>query len=399
MTNVLNGLVIGNFKDPNPITFTKRISTYGNATSYRRESSGGNIVTTQTYGPAPCGGNMSADAPVLGSVDFGRTRDRALEKCFDQLRGGPNLVVDWAERAQTVKMLRNAVSLQKLLLEVQKAVTGSTRYKRLPKGDAGVGPRLDLLTEKWLEYRYGWTPLVMSIYDIVEQVRKSFLPGGDTGGIIYVRGRSSSKLVMDENEWKAQEGTGSFDSPKIQVQGTLSFRTEMAFYFNIPQGTVLSDFTSLNPLLVAWELVPYSFVADWFVNVSQYLSLWENWVLYNKHFQGGYVTDSYQERTIWTGTGSSSLPWLYHANGQSYQGLTASRSLRGSKRLSYKDRRRVYSLPFPSGIRLKVNLNAKRVADSAALLYGIATRKLPDLPGLPRPKKQRIHTWDDQKHN
>lgn len=368
--SVSNGLAIGNFRDPNPISFTRVVQVMGNRSSYRHELWNGHTIITIVNGPAPPGANFNNSNPVLGQAEFGRTRDNALEKVFAQLRNGPNLAVDWAERAQTGKLLRNAVSLQRLLLEVQKAVTGSTRYKRLPKGDAGVQERLDLLSQKWLEYRYGWTPLVHSIYDIVNQVRASFIK---PSCLFYVKGRSSQSSVMSSDEWSLQEGDGSYNFPLVKVQGTFKYRSEMAFYFNVPQGAALSDFTSLNPLIIAWELTPYSFVADWFLNVSQYLSNWENWVLFNQHCQGGYVTDSFQEISIWSAAGSTNTA-----------DVTSSVSLRGTKRISYKNRERVLNLPFPSGIRLSVNLNAKRVADAAALLFGIANRSLPDLPGIKR---------------
>jgi len=377
MSNVTNGLVIGNFKDPNPITFLKRVTTNGNRNSYDRRASGGNIVVTTVSGPSPAHGDMSLNSPVLGGADFSRTRDDCLEKVFGQLRNGPNLAVDWAERVQTAKLLKDSLNLRKLILTMTTAVTGSTRYKRLPKGDAGVQPRIDLLSQKWLEYRYGWTPLVNSIYDIVDQVRRSFM--NETSGTFNVKGRSSQRRILGPDEVISKGGAGSFENPRCTVTGSFRYRTEMGFIFKIPQGTNLSDFTTLNPLTVAWELTPYSFVADWFVNVSQYLELWENWVLFNKHFQGGYITDSFQEKTIWSTSGATSVPWRFDGP-TPVQGQVSYVSVNGSKTLSYKARERVLNLPFPSGIRLRVNLNAKRVTDSAALLFQVANRKLPGIP-------------------
>lgn len=39
-----------------------------------------------------------------------------------------------------------------------------------------------------------------------------------------------------------------------------------------PNLAMISQFGLANPLAIAWELVPFSFVLDWFVNVGDYLS-------------------------------------------------------------------------------------------------------------------------------
>jgi hypothetical protein len=46
----------------------------------------------------------------------------------------------------------------------------------------------------------------------------------------------------------------------------------------------------VNPAVIAWELVPFSFVVDWFVPVGNFLSQWTDFV--GLSLQNGYTTKS-----------------------------------------------------------------------------------------------------------
>jgi hypothetical protein len=66
--------------------------------------------------------------------------------------------------------------------------------------------------------------------------------------------------------------------------------TRFDLRFNIPTGFDAARWSSLNPLSIAWELAPLSFVVDYFVDIGDYLRNVETALLYNANFVGGYTS-------------------------------------------------------------------------------------------------------------
>lgn len=59
-----------------------------------------------------------------------------------------------------------------------------------------------------------------------------------------------------------------------------------------PKANDLARWTSLNPISIAWELMPYSFVVDWFYDIGSTLRNFETALLYNQYVTG-YVDELY----------------------------------------------------------------------------------------------------------
>lgn len=115
-----------------------------------------------------------------------------------------------------------------------------------------------------------------------------------------------------------------------------------------------------NPALIAWELLPWSFVADWFVPVGDYLSLLDATLGWD--FQGG----SFSAKTTVDTTVHDFVvrpdPGKDPYNRKvSVIGSGRSRKMRFS--------RSVYSAsPFPNRPHLKTNSSGVHVANGIALL-------------------------------
>lgn len=287
--------------------------------------------------------------------------ERNMEKIYDSLRGNNQLVVDFAERSSTIKMVKSALNLKRTMLEfAQEAVVGS-------KGRRLSGKRrLDYLSGKWLEYRYGWTPLVHSIYDAAENLRREVQEEDVTFKV-----RSTSRAELEN-----LHRSGSGESMIYRYfKCYASFRQEIGITFKPPDPALaaLANWTSLNPALIAWELVPLSFVADWFVNVGDQLQAWENYSLYSSSFKSGWMSNMFREDRIGTyNRNARTVPSpIYLPNGNLWTVSYGScdRSVFTS-RFSALTRTKLTGLPRPLGFQVKVNLNAKRVTDAAALGWG-----------------------------
>lgn len=183
---------------------------------------------------------------------------RALNKIAD---GKANIGTALAESKRTFQQL-SGTAIQLL-----------TAYRHARHGRwSSVGKSLGLTrrqilsgrypANKWLEYQYGWKPLlsdINSLYDVMGGSLRNdsfFLYGKGGGerhmtdsdtwdfeGIDVVRQKSAQQICVTRL-------VGSLDSPRWRQAGQLGL---------------------INPLAVAWEVVPFSFLLDWFMPVGNML--------------------------------------------------------------------------------------------------------------------------------
>lgn len=280
--------------------------------------------------------------------------ESCMSKQYDKIRAGANLAVDLAEGKQTLKLVKQVLLAGRTIRNIVK------RLKRDPIG---------IVAETWLQYRYGVMPLIHSTYDILDAI----LAREADRSVVFVT-RSGRKKT--EFLWR-KTGEGSFYNPIEEVWYDFdSARTEIGISWKRPKGGI-ADWTSLNPLGIAWELVPLSFVADWFLNVGDTLQAWENYVLFSNSFQWGWKTRT-QRAVVRTKTyGRSSSAPVYWPNGNLQDGYydrrTESECIMTK---SFFHRIRLDSLIQPSGLRVTCNLNWKRYSDAASLLYGFSSRRV-----------------------
>lgn len=179
-----------------------------------------------------------------------------------------------AEMQQTVDMIADAgKALADLARCVRRRQCGPLK-KSLKNIDFG---------NLWLQYRYGWTPLVYDIYGLYETIVG--LVNQDYKRL-YLKGRA--KMMDPASDF--HQTTGWSGSPSIEGPGcggtyrTCSCETRTSYegrYFakyrvdarllKTDVYTWLHDSTVSNPAVLAWELFPYSFVADWFANIGDWL--------------------------------------------------------------------------------------------------------------------------------
>jgi hypothetical protein len=136
--------------------------------------------------------------------------------------------------------------------------------------------RLQMLTDKWMQYRYGIMPAIYSMQDIVKLVSQQ--------DYVFRTSRSQSQVDIDDSTESSvpPDSKGVFE----KIYGTVKIRGTSKTRFDLGNTARLIDQTSINLAQTAWELVPYSFVADWFANVGE-------WLLANTHLSVPGVTSEY----------------------------------------------------------------------------------------------------------
>lgn len=381
----------GDFISPNAFMFDIQTSKISRSSYYRRQrgyppqiwdgnssnTNGGYSVESTTF-PFPY-------QPLDGVVAL---RDRALAKIYDQLRGNSNLAVDIAEGASTIHMLRKALNVQRGFVSIvnlivdptspskapkkrnTRTVNGTVYHKRTgrqvlkksPPGTSMGQRRLDYVTGLWLEARYGWIPLASSLYDAYDNLMRS-----QSTEVKTFVARSGNFKEIHPTIWS--KGSGVKNHP-VRLGETLKERIRLVYEFTIPDKGIW-DWTSLNPAAIAWELLPLSFVADWFFTIGKSLENLENYWLWKSSFHGGYETYTYEI----VQTRSCLHEWAY--DGPAYMGDLDREAVAFDwfKRKIYKDRKLVTSLPFPGRPRFNVRLGSKQMLDLAALLHQFIGKK------------------------
>lgn len=220
------------------------------------------------------------------------TAAKALAKCLSRSKGMKvNLAQMYGERRQTVGLVIN--SLNRLvnlagalkkgnIAEARRLVKGSPgrdtvksvsvwnrngthvigkRFVHTRKGKtAGLQPG-QTFANLWLEYQYGWRPLLSDIYGSCEELADTFYAPKMLRISATSREEIEQKVNVD-------------NMPHDRVSRTIRNRSHVVFMFSEPTEwtNVLSRTGLTNPAHLAWELMPYSFVIDWIVPVGDYLS-------------------------------------------------------------------------------------------------------------------------------
>lgn len=383
---VSNGNVQGDRKLPNPVKYVKRITETTGASFRQRQLAHGiwpgsnptryyqNMVTTWRDGPASTPALGTYDSVILANnwlwPDLGPTRDRAMEKIYDQLRNGPNLIVDLVESGQTLRMLRAVTNLRTLMRDFLNHLVFPRNLRgRMTSGQA----RLDYVTGKWLEYRYGWRPLVGTIYDSFETLAQTRQMDE-----FWVKARSGrrderrvdrSNLNLSETDLNTYLGVSHQGSGKRWDFYTCSTSvwSEVALLMRPKVTPSLSEWTSLNPALIAWELLPFSFVVDWAVNIGSYLEQMENQFLFAQYFVKGYRTDTTRVsiQKVLAVEAEAKRVALFNSNFiRDYHSFHAEMLTEWTK-----ERTVLSTIPGPEGIRVQLKMNSKRFLDAASLLH------------------------------
>jgi len=266
------------------------------------------------------------------SINSNMVYNKVLEKLYKAIRNSDlNLAVDLAERKDTIRMVANAVKgIRRFKYFALKALEHPTKT----------------LSDAWLSYTYGWKPTLQTMYALAQHVLIN-------GQYHQVKVRSGQKTLD-------RQIISGF--PACNIMTSRSYREEIGITYSVNDPSLFeaSRLSSLNPVLIGWELVPYSFVFDWIVDIGGYLQLVESSLASGLDFHEGYRTTTYLHNTVgvWSG------PVLPASSYYPYSDSKVEYSVRRSG----LNRTRLTSFPAPSRPTVRVDLGSSRILSAAALL-------------------------------
>lgn len=235
------------------------------------------MVLSDSYAVYPNG----AEGLIFGFANAGNWRSRDLFDANDQLalvgklkesmQGSDfNLAVFLGEGHQTLELIADTASrLHKAYQAVRKGqllkaanvlVPGTTMRRGFPPVSPLRGKQLkNSLADYWLELQYGWLPLLGDAESAAQSLAHALNSPLQTSYRVSKTKKYKSTNVQDYGPGFMQT-TENIQSLQRSLIARIS-----------EHPSALAQLGLLNPEIVAWELVPFSFVADWFIPIGSYL--------------------------------------------------------------------------------------------------------------------------------
>lgn len=263
-------------------------------------------------------GSYSGDLPVNMPVSPIKTgfdgldstaKSKFVSKCNKKLRsfqGGVFL----GELRETLRTIRHPAQsirrgLSSYLTSVEKQ---KRRIRRLPQRTR-VAEANKVVSGTWLEYAFGWAPLLNDIDDGIETLAKHIY-GDDNPRDVMVVGEASSEHYSSQGQ--GQFGSNGYVYTMYQdITAACAIKYFGKVAVSHPSKITLRriglSFSDIIP--TAWELIPWSFAIDYFTNIgdilegASFLRSQLRWVSRTERFQT-------TETTYAKATPSSSTNWV-----------------------------------------------------------------------------------------
>lgn len=229
-----------------------------------------NQIGYECFGNAPFGfanPNLSPSAGLMNEV-----RNRAIRKFLESaksVRSSFEAGQDLGELKQTIGSFRRPFeSMKKLTVEYLLRLKKAKVYLR------DIRSLRKALSDSYLEWRFGWRPLVIDIADAYAGLTNR----NRMQSTAPCHGNATGQELLNSH---VGAPTFGFDSKMILSESTYitysywingAIRLNLNRSGNIPvlqslQLSTLNDFA-----VTAWDLLPYSFVVDYLVNVGDIIN-------------------------------------------------------------------------------------------------------------------------------
>lgn len=229
----------------------------------------------------------------LSGIAYAQAYDRLMSNAAGSKRASLGVSVassqqSWAMVAdRSMRLVRAASQARRgrLVDAAEILLKGSSaRARRLRKRDH--------VSDSWLELQFGWLPLYDDIHSALN-VLSSSIPTE------RVRGSGQTVIFDQTTSWQEPTETGyssKMGTKRVMLSGDI--RTVN------PNLLLAKQLGVTNPAHVAWDLVPFSFVVDWFLPVSKFVQSWDShYGIQFENTAGSYLLNAQADLsyTLWNG--------------------------------------------------------------------------------------------------
>ena len=194
------------------------------------------------------------------SAESATYRNLAITKAYATAKS-PVLPIQvyLGELTETLHMLRNPLgAIRKLFAKEYTSRSGLKPFKDLVETGAGT----------WLEFRYGWMPLVYQVEEIIDSFNSKINHGFP---IHVVRGGSPLKVIENKQHVRGINVCAALqldilEHTRSTIRAAAVLATRQRLSVDKFYGTRWSDLVS-----TAWEIKTLSFVWDWFFQIGAWL--------------------------------------------------------------------------------------------------------------------------------
>lgn len=211
---------------------------------------GGSVLSYTLYE----GNVVAIDKAYLETQATNSALDRFYNRLEERIIAGMEYIV---ERKSLFDYLASGA---RLLYDIYLACRKRS-FKTLRKYD----PRRKKITvhrvemsfhEKWLEYHFAIAPVMADIYNVCMQQRPVH------GSKIRVRATQSVTETDSGKDWAGAWNTSN----------TVTVRKTLTGYASVTDPVLASgNYIGLDPTKFVWDILPFSFVVEWFFNVGQWI--------------------------------------------------------------------------------------------------------------------------------
>lgn len=223
------------------------------------------------------GGNAVPGHLVASQSDIDALSTLASNAVLSKVKNqSVNMAQAYAEGHQTIRLVaQTAIRLASSMNNLKKGnlvqaardlgvgvpKRANARFKKsYPKRQA------DAVSQAWLELQYGWKPLLSDVYGLSQQIAEQL--NRPTGKTV-----TSKKKKLIPIAYRTKTTTPASLVTETSRTGSLIVTVTYSVNYTVSNPAVASakETGLTNPLLIAWELLPFSFVADWFYPVGNFL--------------------------------------------------------------------------------------------------------------------------------
>lgn len=232
--------------------------------------------------------------PSLTSWVRLRAQNKCYERFVSKIHETAELGLLTAERVEAADLIYQRVTqLRKGWLALRlgrfKEFLHQIRVQTPLKKHRGmVRNRSKQASALWLEYWFGWSPLVSDVYTAIRLIDSPY-PSLKVFASARAKDPGEPERV---NPWG-----GTYNELR---EHEFSFRMQAEVAVSNPMLYRASQFGIVNPATIAWELVPFSFLVDWFIPVGNYLRSYSD-------FAGLTLTNAFTTERVTSKNYSSAL--------------------------------------------------------------------------------------------